>query len=246
MSVPRGVVLAVAIVCLGGVGLAQDDELPLANWGAPPYWTPPAGARDGVPADRMSASAEGMTAQAESLPTSPLPFVAITPCRIVDTRQPVSDGFHQPNFADGEARTFPFPSSPDCAGLPASAGAYSLNVQFRPISQLSYLTAYPTGTTMPLVSTLTAGPAAWVENAAIVPAGAAGAIDIYCQFAGRVVIDINGYYGPQSVVTSLNSKTGDVTLAQGTNITITPSGNTLTIAGPTALPPIGALSLIHI
>ena len=75
-----------------------------------------------------------MNAQAQALPSSPLPFVAITPCRIVDTRVAVSDGFHQPNFADDETRTFPFPSSPDCPGLPATAGAYSLNVQFRPIS----------------------------------------------------------------------------------------------------------------
>ena len=34
--------------------------------------------------------------------------------------------------------------------------------------------------------------------------------------------------------------TGDLTLAAGSNIAITPSANTLTIAGPTALPPSGA------
>ena len=180
-----------------------------------------------------------MNAEAEALPSSPLPFVAIAPCRIVDTRVAVSDGFHQPNFGDDEARTFPLPSSTDCPGLPATAGAWSVNVQFRPMTQLSFLTAYPTGTTMPLVSTLTAGPAAWVQNAAIVPAGTGGAIDLYCQYAGRVVIDINGYYGPQSVVTSLNAKIGDVTLAEGSNVTITPSGSTLTIAASAPIGPSG-------
>jgi N-acetylneuraminic acid mutarotase len=240
MTTRRIVVLALSIVCLGGVVCAQDEDLPLSNWGAPPYWTPAIQPADGGLGGGMLARAEGMSARAEALPSSPLPFVAIAPCRIVDTRVAVSDGFHQPNFADDEARTFPFPSSTDCPGLPATAGAWSLNIQFRPISQLSYLTAYPTGTTMPTVSTLTAGPAAWVQNSAIVPAGTEGSIDIYCQFAGRVVIDINGYYGPSSVVTSLNAKVGDVTLAEGANVSITPSGNTLTIAGPVALPPVGA------
>ena len=223
----------VMIVGLGGPVLAQEDEVPLANWGAPPYWNPAFHpTAEGEPGAGMIAHAQGMQAQAEALPSSPLPFVAITPCRIVDTRVANPDGFHQPNFVDDESRTFNFPLSSDCPGLPATAGAYSINIQFRPISQLSFLTAYPTGTTMPLASTMTASSATWVQNAAIVPAGTGGAIDIYCQYAGRVVIDINGYYGPQSVVTSLNAKIGDVTLAAGTNVTVTPSGNTLTIASP--------------
>jgi hypothetical protein len=239
----RTVVVALMIVCLGGLAIAQDEDLPLSNWGAPPYWTPALApqAERGV-GGGMLARAQGMRAQAEALPSSPLPFVAIAPCRIVDTRVATSDGFHQPNFADDEARTFNLPVSTDCPGLPATAGAYSLNIQFRPLAQLAFLTAYPTGITRPGVSTLSAGPAAWVENAALVPAGTSGAIDIYCQYAGRVVIDINGYYGPQSVVTSLNTLTGDVTLAEGSNVTITPSGNTVTIAatgGPGGVLPTG-------
>jgi hypothetical protein len=241
MTTRRIIVLAAVILCLAGFGFAQDEDLPLTNWSAPLFWNPAVHPRaEAELSGGMLAHAQGMQAESESLPSSPLPFVAIAPCRIVDTRVAVSDGFHQPNFIDDESRTFPFPSSTDCPGLPATAGAWSVNIQFRPMSQLSYLTAYPTGTTMPTVSTLTAGPAAWVGNAAIVPAGTGGAIDIYCQYAGRVVIDINGYYGPSSVVTSLNTLTGDVTLAQGSNVTITPSGNTLTIAGPVALPPVGA------
>ena len=178
----------------------------------------------------MEVSAEGMTASAQSLPSSPVPFVAIAPCRIVDTRVATSDGFHEPNFADGETRTFDIPASTDCPGLPATSVAYSFNVQYRPLSVLAFITLFPTGTTLPAVSTLTASPAAWVEDAAIVPAGTSGEIDVYCQYAGRVVIDVNGYYAAQSLVSSLNAKTGDLTLAPGSNIAITPSPNTLTIA----------------
>ncbi len=237
----RTVVVALMIVCLAGFAVAQDEELPLSNWGAPPYWTPALTpqAERGV-GGGMLARVQGMTAQAEALPSSPLPFVAIAPCRIVDTRVATSDGFHQPNFADGEARTFNLSASTDCPGLPATAGAYSVNIQFRPMTQLAFLTAYPTGTTMPLVSTIVGNPTAWTTNAAVVPAGTGGAIDIYCQYAGRVVIDVNGYYASASLVSSLNTLTGDLTLAPGANVTITPSGNTLTIAASAGSLPAGS------
>ncbi len=225
----RTVAVAAVIVCLGGLAIAQDDDLPLSNWGAPPYWTP----APVPPAERgvgggMLARAQGMTAKAEALPSSPLPFVAIPPCRIVDTRVATSDGFHQPNFADDEARTFDLPNSPDCPGLPATAGAYSVNIEYRPTSHLAYLTAFPTGSTIPTVSTLVGNPAWWTTNAAIVPAGTGGQIDIYCQFAGPVVIDINGYYAAQSLVTSVFGHTGDVVASPGdytgAQITNVPSG----------------------
>src|SRR5947207_2812782 len=40
----------------------------------------------------------------------------------------------------------------------------------------------------------------------------------------------NGYYAPQAVVNTVNGLSGAVTLSAGTNVSITPSGNTLTIA----------------
>jgi hypothetical protein len=229
MTVRRCVVLALMILCLGSLALAQDEELPLATWGAPPYWTPPPVKQLGSKAaGGMVAQAQGMTARAAALPSAPLPFVAITPCRIVDTRITDTDGFHSPNFIDDETRTFPFPSSPDCPGLPSTAGAFSVNVQLRTISQLGFLTLFPTGASRPGVSTLVGNPASWTTNAAVVPAGTAGQIDVYCQYAARVVIDINGYYGPQSVVTSAFGRSGDVTAVGGDYtaalVTNTPAG----------------------
>jgi hypothetical protein len=222
--------VAMAALALAGTALAQDEDVPLQNWTAPPYWTPPRLVQQAGNSGQIEAESQGMTAQAQSLPSSPLPFVAITPCRIVDTRVNVADGFHEPNFSDDETRTFDLPTSPDCTGLPSTAGAWSLNVQFRPISQASYITLFPTGISRPLVSTTVATPAGFTTDAAIVPAGTSGDIDVYCQYAGRVVIDINGYYASQSLVSSLNTKTGDLTLAAGSNVTITPGTNTLTIA----------------
>jgi hypothetical protein len=220
--------------------VAQQDAVQLRNWPVPPYWTPPMEAKDEGAQGHITAETQalGMIAAPASLAPTPLPFVAITPCRIVDTRIPVSDGFHQPNFADDETRAFAIPNSTDCPGIPITAGAYSLNVQFRPLTQPAFITLFPGGTTMPLVSTIVGTPSAWTTDAAIVAAGTSGQIDVYCQYAGRVVIDINGYFAAQALVSSLNTLTGDITLAPGTNVTITPSGNTLTIdalapTGPT-------------
>ena len=48
-------------------------------------------------------------------------------------------------------------------------------------------------------------------------------------------LQITAGIAPSQVVRSLNGLMGDVTLAAGANITITPSGNTLTIAAPNSL-----------
>ena len=79
-------------------------------------------------------------------------------------------------------------------------------------------------------------------NSSVVPAGTSGEIDVYSNKAGDIWVEVNGYYGPQSVVTSLNTMTGDLTLAPGANVTITPSAGTLTIAatgGPGGVLPTG-------
>ncbi|MFI5168017.1 MAG: tail fiber domain-containing protein, partial [Thermoanaerobaculales bacterium] len=76
----------------------------------------------------------------------------------------------------------------------------------------------------------------WTANSAVIPAGndPKGSINVFVQYAGDVIIEVNGYYGPQGVVTSLTGGvaklTGDVTLAAGSNIDISPSSNTLTIS----------------
>src|SRR5262249_22404684 len=44
-----------------------------------------------------------------------------------------------------------------------------------------------------------------------------------------LIIDINGYYGG-SMVSSVNGLFGDVVVEAGDNVTITPSGNTLTVS----------------
>ena len=124
-------------------------------------------------------------------------FYAVTPCRVVDTRVPTDPATPKRGaFTDNETRAYTLSESTDCPGLPTTATAWALNIQYRPSTQAAFLTAYPDGVTRPGVSALVGYPDTWIVNNAIVPAGAGGAFDVYCQYAGNVVIDVNGYFAP--------------------------------------------------
>jgi hypothetical protein len=124
-------------------------------------------------------------------------FYALTPCRVVDTRVPTDPAVvKRGTFADNETRAYTLSTSTDCPGLPTAATAWSLNVQYRPTTVAAFLTAFPDGVTRPGVSTLVGYPDTWTVNNAVVPAATGGTFDIYCQFAGNVVIDVNGFFAP--------------------------------------------------
>ena len=124
---------------------------------------------------------------------SALSFYPVTPCRVADTRGAVGP-FGGAKMAGQTARSFPVPAS--VCGIPSTAAAYSMNVTVVPDGQLSYLTAWPTGSGQPLVSTLNSFDGSVVANAAIVPAGSNGAISIFVTNATQVILDINGYFAP--------------------------------------------------
>ena len=120
-----------------------------------------------------------------------LQFYPLTPCRVLDTRNP-SGTFGGPSIAGGTSRSFPIPSS--SCGAPSSAAAYSFNVTVVPQGELGYITAWPTGQTQPLVSTLNSLNGAVLANAAIVPAGSGGAASFFASNTTDLVVDINGYF----------------------------------------------------
>jgi probable HAF family extracellular repeat protein len=124
-----------------------------------------------------------------------LTFYAVLPCRVADTRNP--DGpFGGPEMEAGETRSFAIPAS-GCP-VPSTAAAYSLNITVVPEGPLGYLTVWPTGAPQPFASTLNSWDGSVVANAAIVPAGANGAISVYALSNNptHVIIDINGYFAP--------------------------------------------------
>lgn len=122
-----------------------------------------------------------------------LEFYPVSPCRVMDTRNG-SSPLAGPVFSQGQTRTIPVPAS--ACGIPATAGAYSLNFTAIPGAALGYITVWPTGASMPVVSTLNAPTGAVTANAAIVPAGTGGAINAYASNGTNLAVDINGYFAP--------------------------------------------------
>jgi hypothetical protein len=122
---------------------------------------------------------------------TPENFISVTPCRVVDTRN-AAGTFGGPIIAGGTSRAFPIPASP--CGIPANAAAFALNVTAIPHGPLIFLTIWPDGQPRPNVSTLNSPSGNVIANAAIVPAGSSGAVDVFVSNPSDVIIDINGYF----------------------------------------------------
>jgi Chaperone of endosialidase len=155
--------------------------------------------------------------------TSPLPFIGVTPCRIVDTRgngAPIQGGL----FAGGsDVRNYVLAG---ICGIPAAAQAVSLNFTVTGPGQTipGFLVAWPTGGVVPLASTLNWDHVpAQVANAAIVPTNASVSISVNVSAPTHVILDINGYYGSPSGDPSnvfLGPFAGNSTMTGGGNTAI--------------------------
>ena len=120
-----------------------------------------------------------------------LQFYTLPPCRVLDTRT-ANGAFGGPAIPGSTSRSFVIPNS--ACNVPTGASAYSFNVTVVPHAGLGYLTAWPTGQPQPYVSTLNSLDGTILANAAIVPAGANGAVSFFASDTTDLVVDINGYY----------------------------------------------------
>lgn len=195
----------------------EQVQIHLKNWTAPLYFHPSEEEVAMIRRVRQESPTIAGENPSSTLPSNlgdpsaPLVFIAMTPCRLMDTRGfGFTGAFGPPTIAGGTSRTVPVPTSPTCS-VPATALAYSVNVTVVPQGPLGYLTIWPTGQPQPVVSTLNSDTGTVVANAAIVPAGTNGSINIYVTSNTDVILDINGYYVPPS------------TLALGTGTAATPS-----------------------
>ncbi len=172
------------------------EPVPLKQWSAPLRWQPPS-FRQSVDGTEYQPLAAERSAPEAGMTSGPLSFVGMTPCRIMDTRagSGQTGAFGPPTLSGGSIRTVPIPTHPSCA-VPATALAYSLNVTVVPPTgvPLYFLTIWPTGQAQPNASTLNDVPGMILANAAVVPAGTSGSVNIFVLNTTDVVVDINGYY----------------------------------------------------
>ncbi len=129
-----------------------------------------------------------------------LSYYPLTPCRAADTRLTTLGP-----ISGGSARVFTIGGS---CGVPATAQAFALNITVVPNGPLGFLTTWPDGQPQPTVSTLNDQKGIIMANAAIVPAGNNGAIDVYAYMppgsSTDVVIDVSGYFAPTGAPSALS------------------------------------------
>ena len=192
------VCMAYSVVCCSVAFGQANENIRIQGWATPTMWQPASGS-----AEKKSQETRGAMGQAEEVnaattaPSNPLTMIAVPPCRLADTR---SGGPLGGAFNGGDVRNLNVPaaalSNSACAAIPA-ADAYSINVTVVPTSGVGYLSVFPNGQPLPLVSTLNWGPAASggaIANAAIVPGGPGGVVNFYAAAPAQVIVDINGYF----------------------------------------------------
>jgi hypothetical protein len=192
---------------------ASDESAAVRNWTAPPYWTPPA---EAAPAE--AAGREALAAGRQPLTPGPvvMPFVAVAPCRVADTRGfGFTGAYGPPSLAASESRTYTITGQ---CGIPADAQAVSFNFTVWNTASFGNLTVYPAGGAVPTVSTLNWPPGTLaLANAAVVrlgTGGSAGQITVANQSGNTIDVffDVNGYYSPLGVVNTVNGLSGNVSL----------------------------------
>jgi hypothetical protein len=221
---------------------AQEIVVPLRNWAAPLYWQPNQAEREasfGV-TPRISFSTNQVS-------TGALTFVAISPCRLVDTRGAGADfngisPFSGPSLGPSTTTTFPVQSAAEaaanttptpCGTIPSIAQAYSFNITAIPKTAggIAFVTVWPSGAPQPGVSTINDGEGVILANAAIVPAGTpSGGVNVLNSGPATMdlTIDMNGFYAAPS---DLN---GNTAVGSGALVSNT-TGSTNTAIGTMAL-----------
>jgi uncharacterized repeat protein (TIGR01451 family) len=143
----------------------------------------PGGVLDPTPANNSATDTD--TRQGGSYHT-------VTPCRVLDTRNP-GGPYGGPPLAAGTSRTFTIAGQ---CGIPANATAIQVNLAVTDPTAIGYVTAYPTGSAVPLVATVNYRAGQTRANNAIVPLSGAGEIDLRCAPTGtvNVIVDVSGYF----------------------------------------------------
>lgn len=232
---------------------AQESAIPLKNWSTPQYWRA-----------SHAKSEPQLPLTTNTVSPDALIFVAITPCRLVDTRGAAAgfvgeSPFSGSSIAAGGTATFPVQSSTEqattapapCGVIPSTAEAYSFNLTVIPTvaGGVNYVTLWPAGASQPVVSTLNDVQGTIVANAAIVPAGTpSGGVSLYNAGTAtiNVVIDMNGYFAPGpnggaiafSDFFALMPPDNAATVAPGTDVSFPEdgptSGSAVTRTGPSS------------
>ena len=120
-------------------------------------------------------------------------YYTLSPCRVLDSREPMGPWGGLP-LAAGQERTLTIVGA--CA-IPATAKGLSFNITATAATANGHIRVYPSGTPRPGASTVNFVAGQTRANNGIVKLGAAGDLTLFSgQASGtvHVVIDVNGYF----------------------------------------------------
>jgi hypothetical protein len=121
-------------------------------------------------------------------------FWLVTPCRLIDTRNP-SGPLGGPPLNAIAIRNVAVAGN---CGVPSGALALALNVTAVAPASAGWLTLYPgpSGAAQPFVSTINYRPGKTLANNAVVPIGADGTINVYNSGPSgtNFIVDVTGYF----------------------------------------------------
>ena len=148
------------------------------------------------PGYRVTATAtdsDGNTSEFSACFPQASSFHTVTPCRVVDTRDPAGE-YGGPELGAGSERTFRIVGR---CGIPDGAQAVSFNVTVTQPTALGNLRLFPVGSIRPSTSILNYRNGQTRANNVIGSLGGDGRVVVRCdQFTGtaHVILDVNGYF----------------------------------------------------
>jgi hypothetical protein len=236
-SLQRLSVIAATLVLSASLARGQETPDPaalsgkIADWPAPETWSPQ---------PQSPQSERGLSRMAAV--TSPIPFIGLAPCRIVDTRgngAPIQGGM----FTGGaDVRNY---AVAGICGIPAVAQALSLNFTVVGPTASGFLVSFPTGGAVPPTAILNFNAGDVRNNGAVVPTSVTTSFTVNVSAPTHLIIDVNGYYATAGVGannTFLGTNAGNFTMVGDFNTAIGRSalstntmGNFNTATGASAL-----------
>ena len=135
----------------------------------------------------------GMLASELHAQSGPYSFFPLTPCRLVDTRNPNGTN-GGPVMAENAQRDFQVRG---VCGVPTSAKAVSINVAVTQATTASFLTLWPSGLSRPTASTINfdASLQALANGAIVGLSTNTNDLSVYNRFGNvHVIIDVTGYF----------------------------------------------------
>ncbi|HEX5134418.1 MAG TPA: hypothetical protein VFW81_03410 [Thermoanaerobaculia bacterium] len=121
-------------------------------------------------------------------------FYTLTPCRVVDTRNPQSP-LGGPALAANTTRVFTVAGQ---CGIPTGAGSIAVNVTVTQATAAGNLRLYPSGVSLPASSSVNYSAGQTRANNGVYAISSSGQLSVYCmQPSGTVqlIIDVVGWFG---------------------------------------------------